>query len=584
MGIRHLETYVCSNVYNGYVKVDIEYEIRRSIAAQRPSPPIIVIDIMSLYRPVSEMDFPGLLCGGRYNHVTYLLEQFFGKLKNLGAKLVFFMDGPVQDTKYDTWFQRQDDKYNKMLQIINAVDRGHDLAQIVNRLERIIPNCTLFPVMRVAKKYGETRISVIKECDQELATYAKQVGALAIISNDTDFMIYEGFWQYWSAKDLNFETLNTMGYNRLALVKNLGLSFKQMRLLATLGGNDIIKYEEVQHFHSTLGHPKQKFPRLAKFVRDQSPPKRLLLQDDVLCRLLSRVFGTTAVQGDLKERFKASLNFYDTDYEAQHDNVATTSSDPVIDVLIKMNNTFFYQMWINKPVNVTAYFLDMRKGEFGEQYPNLVIPIVMRQAGIILYHKQMLPDCSKRTIVLKMSHEAEHSFQEFPVQFPSHVAPPPLLDILSRRNNDDKRFHEVGLQLFCWIASDTLDYHRLQSVPERLLAPLLTLYYLVEKQMLQVFEADVLLQVTYDVAFQTYDFQTEQYPTKVAKRPFRIAFLFLKIYNHFHKAATLMGYEKEPFLLFDGVRFHRLYTEWVNRGADSVEQIKSWRIYEGFAI
>lgn len=580
MGVRHLETYVCNEVHNGFVRVNIEAEIRKYARTRgpNPAPPVIVIDLMSLYRPVNLADLRGLLCGGRFNQVANLLENFFTKLVNLGARLVFFYDGPVQNTKYDTWVKRQDEKYHKMLEIINAVDRGSDLGWIVNRLQHSIPNNTLYPNRQIATKYGELMVSVARECDQELAAYANQVGAIAIISNDTDFMIYKGFWQYWSAKDINFETLDTMQYNRVELVRNLGLSFKQMRLLATLGGNDVIQYEEVRHFHSTLGHHRHKFPRLADFVREQPPPEKLSQDAAALSELLGRVFGRAAVNDDLKERFKASLDFYETEYQDQNTNV---SNDPVIATLLKLENTFLYQMWINRPVNVTVYFLDMRRGEFGEQYPNLVIPIVLRQAGIALYHRQMLSDCSSRTIVIKMGHEDGHSFQTFQVEFPQHVMPPPLLDLLSEQSDIQASLEDVKLQLFSWIASDTLDYHRLKLVPERLRASLLTLYCLVEKQILQLFEADVLLQVVHDVAFQTYNWQSVRYPHKLGKRPFRIAFLFQKIYSHFNKAATLLGFKEEPFLIFDGVLFHNRYEEWKKQGSCSMEQIERWRIYDG---
>ncbi|XP_065094913.1 uncharacterized protein LOC135715706 [Ochlerotatus camptorhynchus] len=578
MGIRHLETYVCSEVRNGFVKTNIEFEINKYyVRANQPNPPppIIVIDLMSLYRPVSHADLPGLLCGGRFNQVAHLLEQFFVRIKNLGAELVFFYDGPVQDTKYDTWTQRQDEKYNKIMEIIDSVDRASDLAWMASRFRNSIPNNTLYPVRQMASKHGELIISIAKECDQELAAYANQVQAIAIISNDTDFMIYKGFWRYWSAKDIHFETLDTMEYNRLALVRNMGLSFKQMRLLATLGGNDVIKYEEVRHFHSKLGSPREKFPRLADFVRQQALPESLH-QDKILCSLLNHVFGKAAVNEDLKERFLASLDFYETDYQPQNTNII---DDPVVDVLLKLENTFLFQIWVGRPVNVTAFFVDMRRGEFGEHYPHLVIPLVMRQAGVVLYHRQMLSDSSTRKIMIKMSHDAGHSFQNLPVEFPQHITPPPLLDLLSRQIDIQTSLQDIKRQLFAWIASDTLDHRRLQSVPDRLLAPVATLYYLVEKHILDVFEADVLLQVSHDVVFQTYDFQAVKYPTMLGKRPFRIAFLYLKIYNHFSKIRTLLGFDEEPFLFFDGVLFHNRYAEAVKQAA-SLEQIKQWRIYD----
>lgn len=270
--------------------------------------PIIVIDLMAFYHPLSQIDLEGLLCGGRFNKISALLDRFFSKLRSCGARLVFFYDGPVQDTKYNTWLKRQDEKYIKMLEIIDSVDEGLELKLLVQHHGKNISSQTNYPVIHVARKHGTFITSIAKECDQELASYATGVQALAIISNDTDFMIYEGNWRYWSSKDMNFETLATMEYNRLALVNRLGLKFSQMPLFATLGGNDIVQYEEVQRFHNRLGRPMVKFDKLAYFVRQQ--PERLAQNN--LWNIMNEVFGH-AMDKNLIQRFRESLDFYALD-------------------------------------------------------------------------------------------------------------------------------------------------------------------------------------------------------------------------------------------------------------------------------
>ncbi|XP_058453973.1 uncharacterized protein LOC131431985 [Malaya genurostris] len=578
MGIRHLETFVRQNVPNGYFQINIEEEIKKytnNKNSQTFVPPVIVIDLMSLYYPVCQLDLAGLLCGGRFNRAEYVLDQFYTRLKNLNVTLAFYYDGPVQDTKYDTWATRQDNKYQDMMQITDAV-RSMDLRDIVKRFARTIPSNTLYPVKQVGMKYGSLRTAIDRECDQELAAYANAVRAIAVISNDTDFMIFEGAWRYWSSKDIDLETLTTYEYNRPALVQHLRLNYKQMPMFATLGGNDIIKYDEVKHFHNTLG-PRNlnKFHKLANFVRNIPIGERLQT-------VLSRVFGRVAINDDLIYRFQKSLEFYDTNYPAPEPG---SKVDPVLEQIINLENTFIYQLWVGHPVNVTTFFLDMRQPELGAQFPNIALEVVLRQAGVILYHHQLLPNSSTCSVVIKLNHDAGHSLQEYPVVFPKHIAPPPLLDLLSTNPEVRASLHDTKMRLYCWIVSDTLDIRLLQQVPAALRETVVTVYFLLEKKIIKLFEGDLFLRVAFDVHFKTYNFDQIPYPKKLDYRAFHVSFMFIKFYTHFAKAFKALNIEVKDLLecpKYDGVLFHNMYANW-QQGLNDLEQIQQWRIYKDLA-
>jgi hypothetical protein len=80
----------------------------------------------------------------------------------------------------------------------------------------------------------------------ETAAFATKNNALAVIADDSDYLIYKGNWRYWSARQLDLNDLSTMEYDRRALWDCLNLSEDQMKIFATIAGNDIIKYNEVQ--------------------------------------------------------------------------------------------------------------------------------------------------------------------------------------------------------------------------------------------------------------------------------------------------------------------------------------------------
>ncbi|XP_039432270.1 uncharacterized protein LOC120414984 isoform X1 [Culex pipiens pallens] len=575
MGVRHLESFITQTVPNGCYRINIENEICRYHDSQwrRNAPgPTIVIDLMSLYSPIGDTNVAGSMCGGRYTLVYQQLDRFFAKLRAIGATLVFFCDGVVQEEKYVTWNERQKRKYEDTIRILDAVDEGISLDTLINLFRRDFPGNWLYPVKEVAKKHGRVVTSIANECDKELVQYANSVNALAIISNDTDFLIYEGFWQYWSCKDMNFETLTTKAYNRVGLVRHLGLEFRQMPLLATLAGNDVIHYDEVKQFHRTLGSPRTKFNDLARFVDQQQISARTHEVD--LRKLVFHVFGEE--DDELFQRFQKSLDLYDLD---KWNPIQTVKHDQTVNLLLTLSSKFMYQIYMGHPFEMTGFVTDLREHQVGWRYPQLAIRLEQRKVGIILYHRE---NSTLMRLVTKLSHDEDYTLHVFNAEFPQNIRVPPLLDLLSKQPDIQASLYETKLALLCWIASDTLNSHQLAPTPYILHPTLLTLYFLLESRVLHLFEADLLLQIAFDVAFERCDLLRVQYPRgEFNPRAFRIAFLYPKMYNHLAKAVRDVGldgpdYREHP--QFDGVLFHARYEEWA-QGKGRLDGIHQWRIY-----
>lgn len=139
----------------------------------------------------------------------------------------------------------------------------------------------------VARKYGKLIITFTRECDSEIARFCyKNTNVLAVIANDTDFLIFAGHWRYFSLKDMdisNMATLDTIEFNRNALRLHLNLNDQELQILSTLNGNDIIKYDQVKETFHTQLHPFKhkfadlRFPWLAEHARNlSSNPKKLI--------------------------------------------------------------------------------------------------------------------------------------------------------------------------------------------------------------------------------------------------------------------------------------------------------------------
>jgi hypothetical protein len=201
---------------------------------------------MSFLTVHSRNEIEGIF-GGRYQVYEKLYHTLFQRLLASGAELVFFVDGPVQEAKDQVWLDRQNEKYHNCIGILEQIAAKKPAEKIISE-SRNIPNIHLFlsELESICKLYGRVYVSYYHECDLEIAAFATMNNALAVIADDSDYLIYKGNWRYWSARQLDLNDLSTMEYDRRALWDCLNLSEDQMKIFATIAGNDIIKYNEVQ--------------------------------------------------------------------------------------------------------------------------------------------------------------------------------------------------------------------------------------------------------------------------------------------------------------------------------------------------
>lgn len=207
-------------------------------------------------------------------------------------------DGPVAKEKYTTWYKRQEDKYNRSIDIMDKVNSQWPLDDIIKSMEyQDLPSITtnMMMIQVMAKKYGEYIISVTRECDAEIARYAYLTpNVIAVLADDTDFLIFPKMydWKYISLNKLDPETLQTKEYSKSALRDYLNLDDVGLIILSTLGGNDIVRFEEVEGFHKSLvgseNFYKKRFSALARFIYNL-PVDRI----KVIKVIARQVFGNT---------------------------------------------------------------------------------------------------------------------------------------------------------------------------------------------------------------------------------------------------------------------------------------------------
>lgn len=217
------------------------------------------------------------LCGFRSKIHTTRVRDFLGKLKEAGVEMVFFKDSRAIDMdRHDKWLTRHTQHYKSQIGLFDLLKKCPPLKDLIRDNQKLIRNMGSVGVTTVLKEcvrgFG-TFIQVNEdiECDLVVAAYATENRALAIVSNDTDFLIQEGDWRFWSLNHICQKTFTTIEYNKAALRTDLGLSPGQMPLFATLSGNDYVGFEDVFKFHKSLENKFKQYERhqnVAKFVRN----------------------------------------------------------------------------------------------------------------------------------------------------------------------------------------------------------------------------------------------------------------------------------------------------------------------------
>lgn len=233
-------------------------------------------------------------------------------LKDAGAELVFFEDGLIETEKYVTWIERQNSRYQEHNNIIDYINMGQSVDSIVSTLYNELSGfSTVIPIIEhMAEKHGTLKFSVHKDCDVEIVRYAKEHGnCLAILTDDSDFLIFEGDFRVWSINSLNVRSLTTREFNRNALRVTLGLNDDQLQILATIAGNGVIKNEEVQdalgrNFRHT---PGLKFPNIANFIKYELTTTNKNERAEIIAK---KMLGNS--RKETIERVKISLDAYQT--------------------------------------------------------------------------------------------------------------------------------------------------------------------------------------------------------------------------------------------------------------------------------
>lgn len=351
-------------------------EIRVYFSENPSLKPRVIVDLLGLSNGISNKYKELSFYGGRHLYALHDFKNILEKFGILGCTLVFFTDCNIQNGKKDEWLRRRNGNFREFADFYEFIHEGISPTQINDYMGRLNAlKSTCHGMELIAPMIGEMHYAIKNECDTEIARYAKQHNdVMAIISNDTDYLIYEGSWRLWSGDDMRINPSNeliTLEYNKYAIQNLFSLHQKQLPLFATLIGNDTTKayFSELKQYFERLDRSRDRFMNVACFVH---ATKKIDLTDADIAVIVSNIFGHS--NDEIVNLMRESLDSY------KIDSRLVIIDDPVANQLIGTINYSAYMTIMSNIHGISMSYFDMREGEV---LPILLMNWMKRKVGIV---------------------------------------------------------------------------------------------------------------------------------------------------------------------------------------------------------
>lgn len=241
----------------------------------------------------------------------------------------------------------------------------------------------------------------------ELAGLASKKQVLAVVADETNFLICGDKWKLWSARTLDVDQFLITEYNREALRQQLNLTAHQLKILATIAGNNMIPYEDVKGLHKRLNTQfHNHFYELAKYVREL--PSTL---DESLKYISNEIYGSEDEK--FIKRLAESIQMYDSPCSELDTPQETVPQS------LATHNRFFNAIVKGLPINLVLHYMDLRRTDF-VPYFELLKPILSRAIGV--FRCQVQSETNYLQIVkTKVKHDEPYKDFEVAPEYATHI-------------------------------------------------------------------------------------------------------------------------------------------------------------------
>lgn len=527
-----------------------------------------------------------------------LLENFVAKLTEWGADLVFITNGAFVDTgarivpeeddqsrSTKDWHSTKDWRYSVSCAIIDYLrdTHYHQVARDAKfiPIERIWTEST----MKIARKYGKIFCAWDNTRQQEIAKYASLHEAMAIISKNYILLLFCGLsfprYKMWSTIDCCLKAMTTMEFDPIAVRRTLSISTKQTRLLAVLC-DYYFQTSTLGDFFDRMsldGNVRLLVFTLTKYIKQVAGN----LQEMDYLKIARDIFG--------EDKYIEKFDDFKTACESYNLTKITLSSDQNNDAVstqLKKQDTFNYDIYHGITFCCSVTFVDYRYWQQrGVDFFQVMMSLYRRMSGVILQHKK--DPSLMRTVMIKPSHDDSFSRQDFDPEYPTDFFVPSLEHMFRFAAENSKTVPELSINILEFITEMSCNADMLEffcCTDQRFwLQDCVTLRYMVMHNMIETYEADILVLVMHKCRRQRFT-NAPELPNRLNIHAFHLYFMYLKmrtvIKHCLYTAGFNSSYMDECYL--DGVEFQNEYQRWdqdyeSEQFREEIARIYKYRLY-----
>ncbi|XP_068081684.1 constitutive coactivator of peroxisome proliferator-activated receptor gamma [Anabrus simplex] len=279
MGLISLEKFLLLNRNRSKFCHDVDLKIlAKKYQDETNKKPVFVVDgsnFIHYYYDIQESqegsrqkDF---LLGGQLRHFVEITKDFVNRFESIGISVIFYFDGPTDDTRREFRKIRNELKLNSISKIFCGLEQKRKSSNKRNIMPLLLSATGKF----VPKYECNCKVLISQQSKAEdLAEYARINKHFAILSNDTDFIALPGEFHHFTISHLDLDSMIAVKYNKFELAKALSLNVENLVWFGAILSRDEIPNDIHLKIiadvckEQIVPPPKELITSIAKLVHD----------------------------------------------------------------------------------------------------------------------------------------------------------------------------------------------------------------------------------------------------------------------------------------------------------------------------
>lgn len=381
--------------------------------------PQILIDLKEAAHIFVQRDEVGLVLGGRFDLYNTSLRHFLENLRKTGAKLVFFLPGKKYTDDLQFFIPKREQDYMNCLTILDKIEEKTNLQDFLNEKNKFSCDIRMglafeYNLKKLVRRYGDFHVNFTRH-NQEIARYANENAddVLAVITNDTDFLAFEGKFEFWRANGINTRQLSGIRYSKPKLFEKLQMNAHQMQLLSALAGSNFLPFYVIKDWVAELvkSNPEQrgKIWNVSFYVKNQTYDLVKGIPKFNLESISRDVFGADYTPEQLNS-IANGLACYHLKFDEENDTKNSFLN------FCKKHDSFMYKLVTDDIFNIKDIdYIDFRNYK-SKTYAELIMPILMKLCGVLFRSYPRPP--KTRKICMKHAHDEPFKVTEETIVYP----------------------------------------------------------------------------------------------------------------------------------------------------------------------